>query len=206
MFDARLRPLIDPPLARLAGALARAGVSADAVTLLGFAIGLAGAAAIVAGWFAAAFAFVAVNRLADGLDGALARIRGLTDRGGYLDIVLDFAFYGAIPLAFALHDPATNALAAAALLASFYVNGAAFLAFAVMAEKRGLTTKAQGVKSLYYVAGLAEGAETVAVFLAMCAAPGWFPALAFGFATICAASALARIVGGAMQLSDRSCL
>jgi phosphatidylglycerophosphate synthase len=138
--------------------------------------------------------------VADGLDGAVARVVGRSDRGGFLDITLDFAFYGMVPLGFALSDPLSNALPAAFLLASFYVNGAAFLAFAALAGRRGLTTEAQGVKSLYYLAGIAEGTETIAVFAAMCLFPAWFPALATGFAVVTTASAAARIIAGAQAL------
>ena len=60
-----------------------------------------------------------LNRALDGLDGALARLSRVTDRGAFLDIGLDFVFYAAIPLAFAVSDPAANALAAAVLLAAF---------------------------------------------------------------------------------------
>lgn len=195
MFDSRLRPLIDPPLDRAAAALARAGLSADALTVAGLVAGLAAAAAIVAGAFWLAAALVALNRLADGLDGPLARARGGgTDLGGYYDIVFDFLFYGAIPLAFALHDPGRNALAAAVLLASFYANGATFLAFAALAARTARTTTAQGRKAIYYLAGLAEGAETIAVFLAMCILPYRFPAIALAFAALCFVSAAARIV------------
>lgn len=200
MFDARLRPLIDPPLARMGAVLASRGVSADQVTVAGFLIGLAGGAAIAIGWPGIGLVLLLLNRIADGLDGAVARIAGKTDRGGYLDITLDFAIYGIIPLAFAAADPSANALPAAALIASFYMNGAAFLAFAVMAEKRGLKTSAQGTKSLYYVAGIAEGAETIAVFAAMCLFPNRFPEIAAIFAAITAFSAVARIVGGASVL------
>lgn len=194
MFDARLRPLIDPPLNAAGRRLAAAGVSADAVTLAGFACGIAAALAIC--WHAPLLAalLILANRLADGLDGAVARARARTDRGGYLDIVLDFFFYGAIPFAFALADPAANALAASALLLSFYMNGASFLGFAIMAEKRGFSTSAQGAKSLYYLGGLAEGAETIAVFLAFCLFPAAFAPIAWAFAAVCAVSATARLV------------
>ncbi len=200
MFDARLRPLIDPPLNAAARRLAALGAGADALTFAGFLCGLAAAAAIVAGWLALATLLVAANRLLDGLDGAVARLRGPTDRGGFLDITLDFAFYGVIPLAFAVADPAANALAAATVLAAFYLNGSAFLAFAAVAGTRGLATEAQGRKSIYYLAGIAEGGETVAVFLAWCLFPAWFAPLAFAFAAVTAASAVARIVLAARRL------
>jgi hypothetical protein len=107
--------------------------------------------------------------------------------------VFDFALYGAIPLAFALREPGPNALPAAVLLFSFYVNGASFLAFAAVAAKRGLTSEIRGVKSIYFTAGLAEGTETILVFAAMILAPAWFPLLAYGFAGLTLLGALARI-------------
>ena len=200
MFDARLRLLIDPPLNRLGQSLAGTGLKANSVTLAGFAIGMAAAIAIATGHALIGFFLIALNRFADGLDGAVARATTKTDLGGYLDITLDFFFYSAIPLAFALQDPASNALAAAALLASFYANGSAFLAFAIMAEKNKLTSDAQGAKSLYYIGGLAEGTETIALFLLMALVPDWFPLLAYGFAAICFVSAGARVLIGVKAL------
>ncbi|MCX2723660.1 CDP-alcohol phosphatidyltransferase family protein [Roseibium salinum] len=200
MFDARLRPLMDPPLNRMGQMLAGFGITANGMTLAGFAFGVAAMAAIVMGATLAGFVLIALNRLADGLDGAIARATRKTNLGGYLDITLDFFFYGAIPLAFAILDPDANALPAAALLFSFYANGSAFLAFAVMAERTGLRTDAQGAKSLYYLGGLAEGAETVAVFLLMALIPGLFPVLAWGFAIICLVSAGARVMIGVRAL------
>jgi len=194
MLDARLRRLIDPPLEAVARRIAVAGIGADQITIAGAGLGIAGAAAIAGGAFLTGLALFLAGRLLDGLDGAVARQTKPTDRGAYLDIGLDFAVYAAFPLAFALHDPAANALAAATLLAGFLVNGTAFLAFAVMAERLRLETRVQGRKSLYYLGGLAEGGETIAVFAACCLWPEWFAALAFAFAALCLASGTARIV------------
>lgn len=202
MFDARLRPLIDPPLDAAGRRIAASGVSADALTVGGFVLGLAAAVAIGCGLFLAGLGLLALNRIADGLDGAVARASAKTDRGGFLDIVLDFAIYGAIPFAFAVADPTRNALAGAALLLSFYVNGASFLAFAIFAERRGLETTAQGSKSLFYLGGLAEGGETIAAFGLMCLVPAWFPAIAWIFAGVCLVSAAARVVLAARTLSE----
>lgn len=196
MLDAPLRPWIDPPLSWAGRRLAAQGLTADQITLCGFAAGLGAAAAIAGGQFELALVLIALNRIADGLDGAVARISGPTDRGAFLDITLDFVFYAAVPLAFAVHASETNALAAAVLLAAFLANGTAFLAFAIMAARRGLATSAQGRKSLYYVAGLAEGAETIIAFCAMCLWPGAFVAIAYAFAGLCFASAAARLALG----------
>lgn len=194
MLDGWARRRLDPLLDRLAAGLASAGISANAVTLASFAIGMAAAATIAAGHLATGLVLILVSRLGDGLDGAVARIRGKTDLGGYLDIVLDFFFYGAIPLGFAVADPQANALPAAALIFSFYVNGASFLAFSVLAEKRKLSTLARGEKSIFFTTGLAEATETLAVFVAFCLLPGWFAVIAYTFAAVCLYTALSRII------------
>jgi phosphatidylglycerophosphate synthase len=137
---------------------------------------------------------ILLSRLGDSLDGAVAKVNGRTDFGGYLDIVLDFVFYGAVPLGFVVADPAANALAGAALIFSFYVNGASFLAYAIMAEKRKMKTVARGEKSLFFTTGLAEATETIGVFAALCLFPGWFPEIAYAFAALCVYTAISRIV------------
>ena len=135
-----------------------------------------------------------LNRLGDGLDGAVARRRGITDLGGFLDIVLDFIVYAGVVFAFALADPTANALAAAFLIFSFMGTGSSFLAFAVMAAKLGLATEARGRKSLYYLGGLTEGTETLLVFVAFCLFPGAFPALALVYGLLCWLTTLGRIL------------
>jgi phosphatidylglycerophosphate synthase len=193
MFDGVLKRLIDPALRRLGGALAARGVPADAVTAAGLALGLAAAGAIAAGAYPVGLALVVASRLCDGLDGAIARHGEASDLGGYLDIVFDFVFYGAVPLGFAVADPAANALPAALLLFSFYANGASFLAFAVMAEKRGLSGEARGPKSIHFTTGLAEAGETLGAFLLACLFPGLFPPIASVFAGLCLVTCAARI-------------
>ncbi len=194
MLDAVLRKVIDPPLNRAGRGLAAAGVSADAVTLAGLALGLGAAALVAVGAPGVALVLVALSRLADGLDGAVARARGRSDFGGLLDIVCDFAFYGAMPMGFILLDPGANGVAGAALLLSFYVNGASFLAYAVLAERHGLESRRHGAKSLYFTGGLVEGSETIAFFAAFCLWPQFFAPLAWVFAGLCLLTAGARVL------------
>ena len=193
MLDGWMRRRIDPPLDRLGQDLARRGISADVVTLLGLGLGLTAALMILLQLDAAALVLFGLNRLLDGLDGAVARSTRRTDRGGFLDIVLDFAVYGAIPLAFALRDPDALALPAAVLLFSFYVNGASFLAYAAVAAKRGMSSHVRGVKSIYFTAGFMEGTETILFFAAMILFPRYFPILAYAFAGLTLMSAVARV-------------
>ncbi len=193
MFDVWMRPLINPPLDAAARLLARSPLSANAVTIVGAAVGVAAGVAIAGQRFGAALLLIALNRILDGLDGALARRRGPTDFGGYLDSVSDYLFYAAVPLGFAVANP-VNALPAAALLASFLLSGSSFLAFAALAAKRGLTSAAHGPKSFFYLRGLAEGTETIAVFVLAVLRPDWFAALAYGFAVLCVLTAVQRLI------------
>jgi phosphatidylglycerophosphate synthase len=194
MLDGKAREIIDPVLDRIGGALAAAGISANSVTGAGLAMGLAAALVIALEAYLAGLVLLLVSRLADGLDGAVARHSQKTDLGGYLDIVSDFTFYGAIPLGFVFADPAANAVAGSVLLFSFYVNGSSFLAFAIMAEKQGLKTMARGSKSLYFTTGLAEASETIAVFCAFCLFPAAFVPIAYVFAAVCFVTAGARVL------------
>lgn len=201
MLDGAMRRLFVPLLDRAGGHLAARGITADQVTLAGLGAALAMTAATACGAFGLALVLLGLSRLADGLDGAVARHTRLDDFGGFLDIVCDFAFYAGVPLGFALLAPAEHGLPAAVLLASFYLNAASFLGFAVLAAKRGLETEVRGAKSLYFTTGLAEGTETIAVFVAMLLLPGWFAVLAYGFAALCVITCLARVLLAARVFS-----
>ncbi len=195
MLDGLMRGVIDAPLNRGGRWLAARGASADVVTLVGLGLGLLSAAMLAAG---APGLLVAIpllaSRLCDGLDGAVARAKGKSDFGGYLDIVCDFAFYGAVPVAFVILSPATNGAAGAFLLFCFYVNGATFLGYAILAEKRRMETSGRGEKSLYFTAGLLEGTETILFFLFIVLWPTLFVPAAWGFGLLCLVTALARVL------------
>jgi phosphatidylglycerophosphate synthase len=195
MIDAILLPPLRAVLDAPARALIARGVTADQVTLAGFAIGLLALPALALGWYGLALALILANRVADGLDGVMARKVGTTDRGAFLDIALDFFFYATVPLGFALADPA-NALAAATLICAFVGTGSSFLAFAVIAAQRGMVASAYPTKGIYYLGGLTEGAETIAVFALMCLIPAWFTPLAYVFAAACLITTLLRWLQG----------
>lgn len=202
MLDRHVRPLIDPPLNSLGGRIAHLGLSANQITLIGLVLGLAAAGAVLAEMFWLAIVLILGSRLADGLDGAVARATSVTDFGGYLDIVCDYVFYAAIPLAFVLLDPGAHGVAGAFLLLSFYVNAGSFLGFAVLAEKKQMQSQAHGVKSLYFTGGLLEGTETIAFFILLCLLPGWFTPLAVGFGVLCLITAFSRVLLAAKVFRD----
>ncbi len=196
MLDRFATRLIQPPVTRLANALARHGISANQISFTGFALGLVAAVLIAQQAYWAGLVGILASRLCDGLDGAVARATQPTDRGGFLDITLDFLFYAAIPLAFAFADPAANALPAAVLLGAFMGTGSSFLAFAVIAAKRNIASMAYPDKSFYFLGGLTEATETLGFFVAMCVWPQHFAALAWVFAGLCALTTLTRLWWG----------
>jgi phosphatidylglycerophosphate synthase len=192
MLDARLRKLIDPPLDGAGRRLAQLGVTANSVTWTGFLVGCGAWALLALGSYGWALALILLNRLADGLDGAVARHGRVSDLGGYLDIVLDFLFYSGVVFFFAVGRP-EEALPAAFLIFSFVGTGASFLAFAAVAAKRGITTAARGEKSIYYLGGLTEGSETIALFVAICLFPQHFAWFAWIFGALCWLTTTVRI-------------
>ena len=201
MFDAQLRPLIDRLLNPIGRGLVALGMTANQVTMIGAAFGLIAAGCVAAGLFYPALWFVIANRVIDGLDGAVARASRSSDFGGYLDIVSDFIFYSAIPMAFAVARPET-ALAAAFLIFSFIGTATSFLGFAILAEKHQLTTQIRGKKAFYYLGGLTEGTETILLFLAMLVWPDYFSLMAIVFGILCWVTTGTRIYAAYRQFND----
>ena len=196
MLDRAATRLIRPAVNFLAGQLVRAGMGANQMTLAGFAVGMSAAVLVASGHTGLAISAILLSRLCDALDGAMARLARVTDAGGFLDITLDFLFYASIPLAFAVAQPAHNALAAATLLAAFAGTMSSFLGFAVIAAKRGLSNLDYPDKSIYFLGGLTEATETLAVFIAMCLWPQHFALLAYSFSALCAITTFMRLWWG----------
>ena len=197
MLDKFITPIIKPMLNTVVAVLHKRGVTADQLTMMGFLVGMLALPLIAFEFWYGALAAIAVNRIFDGLDGALARhANQSSSAGGYLDITLDFLFYAAVPLGFILANPEQNAIAGALLLAAFIGTGSSFLAFAIAAEKFQLDKPQFKYKSFYYLNGLTEGTETIALFVAFCLWPQHFVLLASIFAAACAVTILTRIYGG----------
>lgn len=202
MLDAIIRKHIDPPLAVAARRAVKIGVDANTATVLGFAAGIAAVALIASQLYLPALAALLLSRFLDGLDGAIARETKLTDLGGFLDITLDFIFYASVVFAFALADPEHNALAAAFLTTSFMATASTFLAYAIIAAKRGVATEIRGAKSLYYLGGLTEGTETILTFALMCLFPEWFAAIAAVYGLLCWITAGTRIAAAVSAFGE----
>jgi phosphatidylglycerophosphate synthase len=194
MLDGAVKKVLDPVFSGIARYLAKTGISANAITLTAVVVGLAVLIPLALENYMAALALIAVNRLLDALDGAVARRNGITDLGGFFDVVGDFIFFGAVVLGFALADTEANALAAAWLLFAFMGAEASFLAYAALAEKHHFHTTSHGKKSIFFLGGLVEEVETVVAFVLACIFPNWFPWIAVVFGVLCWMTTGARIM------------
>jgi phosphatidylglycerophosphate synthase len=189
MFDLQLRRLVDPALDQAAISVAKTGLSANIVTISGAVVGVAAAFAIAQNQMLAGLGLIILNRIMDGLDGALARRNGASLWGGYLDSLCDFLFYVAVPLGFAYADPA-NVWPALLLVASFTLTAVSFLALAAIMAGRDM---GHGAKAFTYSTGLVEGGETIVFFIVMCLLPAYFSLLAMIFVLLCLATVAQRL-------------
>lgn len=201
MLDKTTIKWIRAPLNIAASTLHKKGVKANQITLMGFLLGTFVLPSLAFEQYVLGLCFLLLNRIFDGLDGALARIQGPTDAGGFLDITLDFIFYSLVPFGFVLAAPQENAVAGAFLIFSFVGTGSSFLAFSALACKNGIKDPVYKNKSLYYITGLTEGTETLLCFVLMCLLPGHFSVISYVFGVLCWVTTMSRIYNGFQSLS-----
>lgn len=198
MFDAKIRGVIGPPLEVAGRRLASTGVPPLAITAAGWTVGVGACVAAALRLWPLALALWLVNRALDGLDGPVARARGATERGAFLDVVADFSVYGSFIVAVAIAVPDAR-LACAVLLLTYYVSGTALLALSSLLERRHQNDADE--RSLRLVGGCAEGFETIVVYVLFCLFPGSAAVIAWAFAAMVGLTAIQRIVAGARLLT-----
>jgi phosphatidylglycerophosphate synthase len=193
MLDTRIRAMLSPALDAAGQRLAVAGVPPLALTVAGFAAGAGACVATALAAWPLALGLWLANRLLDGLDGPVARAGTPTDAGGFLDIVADFSVYAGIILGLAVAVPAAR-LACVALLTSYYISGTAFLALSSLAERR--RQRLGDERALRFVGGLAEGTETIAVYILLFLLPGHATVIVWAFTAAVAITAAQRVITG----------
>lgn len=169
MTDAALRrpkELLLAPLARLTPRR----VHPTAITLVALVPGVGAALAAADGRYTLGLVLWLVNRLLDGLDGTVARLRDVqSEIGAYFDITADFVVYAAVPIGLAASIGTRDAwIAAAVLLATFYVNTISWSYLAAILERRAAgSDRPHTYTAVTMPGGLVEGAETIVLFSAM---------------------------------------
>lgn len=191
MFDPIFARLLRAPLARGAEALAERHISATQVTLGGFAAAVLCATSVAYGYYVIGLLFLIANRVADGVDGALARMTQPTDFGAYLDMVLDFVAFTAIAGSFAAGRP-EHAVPAVVVAASLMGLASTFLGFAVVAATRGLIPDMQS-KPFTLAGGIVETSEITVFLLVVLLMPDLFPTAAWIFSAACWVTMAQRI-------------
>jgi phosphatidylglycerophosphate synthase len=192
MLDSTVRKIIDKPLDTVGRYLAKIGIKANYITMLGFVFGLIAILYISIGNLPYGLLFLCLNRIADGVDGAVARAVKLTNFGGFVDIVADFIIYAGVVFAFAIYNP-DNALYAAFLIFSFVGPITSFLAYAIIAAKDDVNTSKNGQKSFYYLGGICEGTETAFILILMCLAPHFFVQICIIYGILCWVTTIGRV-------------
>lgn len=204
MLDKYTLKLVHPSMNWVAKQLAKVHIKPHQVTIMGFMLGMGAAVLIAFHWYWLALVLILLNRLADGLDGALARYTNTdSPAGAFLDIVLDFIFYQAVVVGFAFAAP-ENVAISLLLMLSFVGTGCSFLAFAIYAEKYAIKSMVFPQKGFYYMNGLAEGTETIVFFVLICLFPYYYVPLSTGFFIICVMTTIIRVYFGYQTLSQLS--
>jgi len=143
-------------------------LSPNAISIISFLFALVSMWSILQTKLAMAFAFWVLNRVFDGLDGAVARYSNRqSDWGGYLDIMLDFVTYALIPLIFTqvFGRGELSWIALSIMLALFYINGASWMYLSALLEKRSAGSLSRGGQtSVSMPSGLVEGTETIIIY------------------------------------------
>lgn len=183
MFDPIFARILKAPLIRGAEVLSERRFTATQVTLAGFAAGVLCAVAVASGYYVIGLFFLVANRVADGVDGALARLTQPTDFGAYLDMVLDFVIFTAVAGSFAAAKP-EHAVPAVVLVSSLMGVAATFLGFAVIAGSRGLIAE-QREKPFTLAGGIVETSEITVFLLVVLIWPDVFPTAAWIFSAAC---------------------
>lgn len=179
MFDHWLRALKDRLFAPVAARIGR-WIHPNVISMLALAAGLVAAGCAARGARGLALLAWVANRTLDGLDGSVARASGRqSDFGGYLDIVLDFFVYAAIPVGIVLRAPTPAAwLGGLFLLASFYINAASWMYLASILERRNLGAQARGeLTTITMPPGIISGTETILFYSLFLLLPEWAPRL-----------------------------
>jgi len=198
MLDEELRKGAKPLYKLPARILAERGVTGGALTGASLGIGALCLAAIAFGLNTVALILWLFNRLLDGLDGEVARLRGeSSELGAFIDIVADFFVYGGFLVALAIQH-SDSRLALVMLFFAYYLNGTVFLALSSTLER--LKRERLTERGLHFRRSLAEGFETIVAGTLFLLLPGHVSIIAWVFAAMVFVSAAQRLWDGRRML------
>lgn len=155
-------------------------VHPNVMSFVAMAVGLVTILAILNQLYIVGLVLWLLNRVLDGLDGVIARVHDKqSDFGGYLDLLLDFVIYLAIPVSFLWVMPTpTNLWAGIALLSAYVINLLSWTTLSALLEKRKYQSTNR-LTSMEMPSGLIEGMETIIFYCLFFLAPSYI-ALLYG--------------------------
>lgn len=193
MIDAPVRRLLGRWLAPAGRWLGRAGITPNALTMVGAALGVTAALLIARGAAWTGLGVWLVSRAVDALDGIVAREAGLASAfGGYLDITLDMVAYGAMVLGFAAVHPQGQWLWPSVLFGYLLVTTTTLALSSILEARRA--TRPDNDRSLQFTAGFAEAGETSIVYALFVAWPEGIAVVGWGWVAVCAATVIQRTI------------
>ena len=203
MLDKKINLFFKPILIKIAYILIKYDFRPNQITLAGFILGIFCFIFLSFGMIYIALIFFLLNRIFDGIDGTLARLKKPSDLGGFYDIISDFFIYALLPFGFILFDK-NNFLSMSLLLTSFIGTCSTFLTTAWIFEKKKIQTTQLSKKSFYYSEGLIEGTETIFLFTLMFIFYEVASFIAWIFATLCFVTALLRVIKVSKILNSKN--
>ena len=200
MLDEELRQGAKPFYRPVAVVLVRRNVTGNALTGAGLGVGLLCLLAVALGLNALALVLWLLNRLLDGFDGEVARLRGEdSELGAFVDVVADFFLYGGFLVALAIQHPDAR-LALVVLFFAYYLNGTVFLALSGSLER--LNRQRRTKRGLHFRRSLTEGSETIVAGVLFLLFPEHVSLVAWVFAAMVFVSSAQRLWDAWLTLGE----
>ncbi|MDQ3436968.1 MAG: CDP-alcohol phosphatidyltransferase family protein [Actinomycetota bacterium] len=194
MLDEELRRSVKPLYKLPALLLSERAVTGNALTWASLGIGALCLVTIAFGLNTAALVLWLLNRLLDGIDGEVARLRKeASELGAFVDIVADFFMYGGLLLALAVQHPEAR-LALVVLFFAYYLNGTVFLTLSGFLER--LKKERLTERGLHFRRSLTEGFETIVAGVLFLVLPDYVSPIAWVFAGMVFVSSAQRLRDG----------
>jgi phosphatidylglycerophosphate synthase len=165
-------------------------------------VGLLAAYTAFKGQYLWAFVLWYLNRMLDGLDGLIARLtNGQSDLGGYVDILIDFIVYAALPIGLVTGSASNERyISLVFMLAAFYVNTASWMYLAAILEKRAAHDP-DTQTTIVMPAGIIGGFETIIAYGIFLLFPAYITILFSSFAALVLITTLQRFIWAKRHLT-----
>jgi len=178
---------IDEKTSKIAKVLVKYGISANLITTIGLGFAILGLNFVALGaTYWALFCFF-MNRIADLLDGAVARLKQIRPFGVFYDLFADYCAYGLFLWGFVLFNPDDYAPSGAFLLLMFLLSAVSLLGYALTAK---LPLLSLNLNSKSCLLSLTHNLDMFLMIMLLCLLPQFFIVLSIFFGGLLALKSL----------------